>query len=65
MTNHEEVSRAPPICSSVYLPDRMFWKAASTLEASNADVSIKDRLFSAEFADHFVFSFCDRTIDFL
>lgn len=29
-----------------YLPVRMFWKASSTLLASSAEVSIKERLFS-------------------
>lgn len=28
------------------VPVRMFWKASSTLLASKADVSMKDRLFS-------------------
>jgi hypothetical protein len=28
------------------IPVRMFWKASSTLLASRAEVSIKDRLFS-------------------
>jgi hypothetical protein len=28
------------------LPVRMFWKASSTFEASSADVSMKERLFS-------------------
>jgi len=30
------------------IPLRIVWKAASTLEASSADVSMKDRPFSAE-----------------
>src|SRR5271155_39077 len=30
------------------LPVRMFWKASSTLLASRAEVSMKDRLFSPE-----------------
>lgn len=29
------------------LPVRMFWNACSTLEASRAEVSMKERLFSA------------------
>lgn len=29
------------------LPPRIFWNAVSTLEASNAEVSMKDRLFSS------------------
>jgi hypothetical protein len=29
-----------------YIPVRIFWKASSTLLASRAEVSIKERLFS-------------------
>lgn len=31
----------------LHLPVRMFWNACSTLEASRAEVSMKERLFSA------------------
>jgi hypothetical protein len=34
--------------SMEWVPVRIFWKASSTLEASNADVSMNDNPFSAD-----------------
>lgn len=34
------------VCPYAVIPVRMFWKASSTLLASRAEVSMKERLFS-------------------